>query len=49
MLLHDIGRRLRERLRLHREFHRLQALDDRILADMGIARESIAARLRGQR
>lgn len=48
MLLHDLGRRLRERLRLHRDIERLRDLDDRMLGDMGIARDSIAKRLRGR-
>jgi len=48
MLLHDLGRRLRQRQRLHRDIERLRDLDDRMLADMGIARDSIAQRLRGR-
>ena len=48
MLLHDLGRRLRERIRLHREIERLRWLDDRILADMGIDRDTIASRVRGR-
>jgi hypothetical protein len=48
MLLHDIRRHLVERLRLHWDIERLQGLDDRILADMGIARETIVARVKGR-
>jgi hypothetical protein len=48
MLLHDIHRRLVERLRLHWDIERLRALDDRALADMGIARESIVSRVKGR-
>lgn len=49
MLLHDLRRRFAERLRVHWAIQRLEALDDHLLADMGIARESITDRVRGRR
>lgn len=48
MLLHDLGMRLIERLRLHRDIRRLESLDDRLLADAGVRRRDIAAMVRGE-
>lgn len=48
MLLHDIRRHLAERLRFYRETRRLERLDDRLLADMGINRATIAERVAGR-
>jgi uncharacterized protein YjiS (DUF1127 family) len=47
-MLHEIAKRLRERVKLHREIRRVRALDDRLLADMGIRRGDIAASVRGE-
>jgi uncharacterized protein YjiS (DUF1127 family) len=45
MLLHDLGKRFVERLRINRDIHRLRRLDDYLLADMGVERERIAERV----
>jgi uncharacterized protein YjiS (DUF1127 family) len=42
MLLHDIRKRIAERLRIHRDIKRLKRLDDHLLADLGIPRDQIA-------
>lgn len=46
-MLHEIARRIAERLRVYHEINRLRRLDDGLLADMGIERREIAARVRG--
>jgi uncharacterized protein YjiS (DUF1127 family) len=42
MLLHDLRKRIAERLRIHRDIKRLKRLDDHLLADVGIHRDQIA-------
>ena len=46
-MLHDFGQRFTEWRRFRRNIRRLAALDDRLLADIGVARAEIAARVRG--
>jgi uncharacterized protein YjiS (DUF1127 family) len=48
-VLHDLGQRVAEWWRIRRGIHRLAALDDRLLADIGIKRDEIASRVRGGR
>jgi uncharacterized protein YjiS (DUF1127 family) len=48
MLFHEIAKRLRERVQISREIRRVRALDDRLLADIGVARKEIAAYVRGE-
>jgi uncharacterized protein YjiS (DUF1127 family) len=48
-MLHEITKRLAERLRINRDIRLLRRLDDYLLADIGINREDIAARVRGER
>lgn len=47
--LHDLGRRLAEWQRRRNAVWRLNNLDDRLLADIGVGRHEIAARVRGGR
>jgi len=46
-MLHDLGRRVAEWRRIRGDIGRLARLDDRLLADLGVKREEIAARVRG--
>ncbi len=46
-MLHELRKRLVERIRLNRDIKRLKALDDYLLADMGIERRQIAQCVRG--
>jgi uncharacterized protein YjiS (DUF1127 family) len=46
-MLHELKNRILERIRINRDIKRLQALDDRLLADVGVARRDIAASVRG--
>jgi uncharacterized protein YjiS (DUF1127 family) len=48
-MLHDITKRFAERLRINRDIRLLRRLDDYLLADIGIRREDIAVRVRGER
>jgi uncharacterized protein YjiS (DUF1127 family) len=48
MLYDDIKRRLTEWVELHQATRRLRQLDGRLLADMGIERNSIADLVRGR-
>jgi uncharacterized protein YjiS (DUF1127 family) len=48
MLLHDLRKRIAERLRIYRDINRLKGLDDHLLADVGIPRDSIADCVRGR-
>lgn len=49
MLLHDLFRRAAERIRIHLDIQTLENRDDRLLADMGITRRSIADQVCGRR
>jgi uncharacterized protein YjiS (DUF1127 family) len=46
-MLHNLKRRIVEWQRTRRAITRLRLFDDRLLADMGIKREDIAARVAG--
>ena len=46
-MLHELKNRILERIRINRDIKRLKALDDRLLADVGVARSDIAACVRG--
>lgn len=46
-MLHDLARRIAERLRINRDIKRLRRFDDHLLADIGVAREHIARRVSG--
>lgn len=46
-MLHHL-RRVRDWIRLGTEIQHLESLDDHLLADMGIPRETIAAAVRGR-
>ncbi len=46
-MLHELKNRILERIRINRDIHRLKALDDRLLADVGVTRRDIAACVRG--
>jgi uncharacterized protein YjiS (DUF1127 family) len=46
---HDLGRRLADWQRRRDDAWRLSNLDDRLLADIGIRREDVAARVKGGR
>jgi len=48
MTLNDIGKFVAERIRIYRDIERLKKLDDVLLADIGIRRVEIAARVRGE-
>lgn len=48
MLYDDIKKRLTEWVELHEAAHRLRHLDNRLLADLGIERKSIADFVRGR-
>ena len=47
-MLHELTNRILERIRINRDIRRLRALDDRLLADVGVTRGDIAPRVRGQ-
>ncbi len=47
-MLHHIHRRLRDWLFLQADIRRLEAIDDRLLADMGFDRTTMAGRVRGR-
>jgi uncharacterized protein YjiS (DUF1127 family) len=47
-MLHELTNRILERIRINRDIRRLRALDDRLLADVGVMRDDIAPRVRGQ-
>jgi uncharacterized protein YjiS (DUF1127 family) len=47
-MLHDLTKRIAERLRINRDIKRLSRLDDYLLADIGIEREHIAERVSGR-
>jgi uncharacterized protein YjiS (DUF1127 family) len=49
MLLHDLRKRLREWRRTRHAISRLNALDDRLLDDLGVARDEIAQSVRSGR
>ena len=46
-MLHDLTKRIAERLRINRDIKRLARLDDYLLADIGIERDQIARRVTG--
>ncbi|HHY51120.1 MAG TPA: DUF1127 domain-containing protein [Alphaproteobacteria bacterium] len=48
-MLHNLARRIIERMRINRDIARLSRLDDRLLTDIGVARCEIAAAVRGER
>jgi len=48
-MLHQLGRRLAERLRIRRDIRRLERLDDYLLADIGVERTALAGAVRGRR
>jgi uncharacterized protein YjiS (DUF1127 family) len=48
MFLHEIRKRLAERLRIHRDIELLKSLDDVLLADIGMARSEIFHRVSGR-
>ena len=48
MLFRPLTRRLGQWQRLRREIRRLETVDDRLLYDMGIPRETIRRRLEGR-
>ena len=48
MLYDDIKKRLTEWVELRQAAHRLRQLDNRLLADLGIERKSIADLVRGR-
>jgi hypothetical protein len=47
-MLHELTNRILERIRINRDIRRLRALDDRLLADVGVMRDNIVLRVRGQ-
>jgi uncharacterized protein YjiS (DUF1127 family) len=47
-MLHSLNRRLLQWLLDTRDIQRLEQLDDKLLADIGIARHEIAIRVRGR-
>jgi uncharacterized protein YjiS (DUF1127 family) len=47
-MLHDLKQQLQKWLRRQRDVARLHRLDDRLLADIGVKREAIAARVYGR-
>jgi uncharacterized protein YjiS (DUF1127 family) len=48
-LLYDLGGSFAQWLRFRKEIWRLSRLDDRLLADIGVERQDIAARVKGDR
>ena len=48
-MLHDLTKRIAERLRIRRDIRKLAGLDDHLLADIGIPRDEIARRVTGRR
>jgi uncharacterized protein YjiS (DUF1127 family) len=47
-MLHELKNRILERIRINRDIKRLRALDDRLLADLGVDRRDIVASVRGR-
>jgi uncharacterized protein YjiS (DUF1127 family) len=47
-MLHELTNRILERIRINRDIRRLRALDDRLLADVGVTRQDIVLHVRGQ-
>lgn len=46
--LHQLTKRIAERARINRDIRKVRRLDDRLLADMGLERHSIADCVRGR-
>jgi len=47
-MLHDLRKRLAGWVKTRHDIQRLRAFDNYLLADVGIAREDIAARVKGK-